>query len=213
MNMAPLPASPFYLRVPSGRARVIGIRPHSLLTDSRIRDVRTAPNGNVDLSLNPGLLKIAVIERHHATGRMAVGLLEDYGLRGGAIATSIAHDSHNLVVAGDNEEDMLAAVREAELLGGGIVMVSGGRMLSELPLPLGGLMNDGEPVLVAARLRELFALAESHYHIREDVDAFMALSFLALPVIPSLKITARGLFDAEAFAFVDVDAGAEWASE
>ncbi|MBR4423590.1 MAG: adenine deaminase [Mailhella sp.] len=207
VNMAPLPPDPFSLRVPSGRARVIGMRPHSLLTDCVIREVRTSPGGNVDLALNPGLLKIAVIERHRATGRMAVGLLEGYGLRGGAIATTIAHDSHNLVVAGDDEGDMLAAVREAERLGGGIVMVSGGRTLCELPLPLGGLMSDEDPAFVAARLRELFELASSHYRIRDDVDAFMALSFLALPVIPSLKITARGLFDVDAFAFTDADAG------
>ena len=208
MHMAPLPASPFYLRIPSGRARVIGLRPHALLTDCCLRDVQRGPDGNVDLALNPGLLKIAAIERHRATGRMAVGLLEGYGLQGGAIATTIAHDSHNLVVAGDNEDDMLAAVHEAERIGGGIVMVAGGRTLCELPLPLGGLMSDREPEFVSARLKELFALAASHYRIREDVDAFMTLSFLALPVIPSLKITDRGLFDAEAFTFVDVDAGA-----
>ena len=111
----------------------------------------------MDLALNPGLLKIAAIERHRATGRMAVGLLEGYGLQGGAIATTIAHDSHNLVVAGDNEDDMLAAVHEAERIGGGIVMVAGGRTLCELPLPLGGLMSDREPEFVSARLKELFA--------------------------------------------------------
>ena len=209
MNMAPLPARPFSVRVPSGRARVIGMRPHSLLTEYLVRDVRTASGGEVELALNPGLLKIAVIERHHATGKMATGLLEGYGLRGGAIATTIAHDSHNLVVAGDNEDDMLAAVREAELLGGGIVMVSGGRLLCELPLPLGGLMSNADPAAVSARLNELFALASSHFHIREDVDAFMALSFLALPVIPSLKITARGLFDVNSFTFASVDAEVE----
>ncbi len=209
MHMASLPEDPFCLRIPSGHARVISMRPHSLLTDCRIRSIRTSPEGNVELSLNPGLLKIAVIERHHATGKMAVGLLEEYGLRGGAIATTIAHDSHNLVVVGDNDEDMLAAVREEQQLGGGIVMVSGGRVLSELPLPLGGLMSDANPAEVAAKLRELFSLASSHYQIREDVDAFMALSFLALPVIPRLKITARGLFDVKTFTFVDVDAGGE----
>jgi adenine deaminase len=88
-------------------------------------------------------------------------------------------------------------------------MVSGGRVLSELPLPLGGLMSDANPAEVAAKLRELLSLASSQYQIRKDVDAFMALSFLALPVIPRLKITARGLFDVKTFTFVDVDAGGE----
>jgi len=207
VNIAPLPEHPFAVRVPSGKARVIGMRPHSLITDCLIRPVRTADGGEVRLEDNPGLLKIAVLERHHATGKCAAALLDGwYGLRGGAIATTIAHDSHNLVVAGDNDADMLTAVREEQRIGGGIVMASGGRILSSLPLPIGGLMSDAPAGEVAQRLRELFALASSHYHIRGDVDAFMALSFLALPVIPSLKITARGLFDLPSFRFVSVDA-------
>ena len=110
------------------------------------------------------------------------------------------------MVAGDNEEDMLLAVRELERLEGGIVMVSGGRLLGALPLPVGGLMSEQSAEEVAAALKELLRLASSHYHIWEGADAFMTLSFLALPVIPSLKLTARGLFDVEKFAFVDVDA-------
>lgn len=207
VSVAPLPERPFSVYVPSGRARVIGLRPHSLITECLLRSVETGPDGEVELARNPGLLKIAVLERHHATGKMGVGLLDGrYGLRNGAIATTIAHDSHNIVVAGDSEADMLAAVREVERLQGGIVMVSEGRVLAELPLPVGGLMSERPAAEVSARLNELLELASSHYHIWEGADAFMTLSFLALPVIPSIKLTARGLFDVERFAFVDVDA-------
>ncbi len=207
VNLAPLPAKPFTVNVPSGRARVIGLLEHSLITECRVQDVAVREGGEVVLADNPGLLKIAVIERHHATGKMGVGLLDaQYGLKGGAIATTIAHDSHNIVVAGDDEDDMLLAVREMERIGGGIVMVSGGRVLAELPLPIGGLMSDEPAEAVANRLRELLKLAHEHYHIWEGADAFMTLSFLALPVIPHFKITARGLFDMGTFSFVDVDA-------
>ena len=101
---------------------------------------------------------------------------------------------------------MLLAVQEMERIGGGIVMVSKGKVLAELPLPIGGLMSDQPAEAVAAKLRELLQLASEHYHIWEGADAFMTLSFLALPVIPHFKITARGLFDMGTFSFVDVDA-------
>lgn len=207
VNLAPLPEQPFTVKVPSGKARVIGLLEHSLITECRVQDVAVREGGEVVLADNPGLLKIAVIERHHATGKMGVGLLDaQYGLKGGAIATTIAHDSHNIVVAGDDENDMLLAVREMERIGGGIVMVSKGEVLAELPLPIGGLMSDRPAADVAQKLEELLALARDHYHIWEGADAFMTLSFLALPVIPHFKITARGLFDLGTFSFVDVDA-------
>ncbi|HJD96308.1 adenine deaminase [Mailhella massiliensis] len=205
--LAPLPERPFSVRVTSGKARIIGLLPHSLITECLVRPVATGPDGEVELSLNPGLVKIAVLERHHATGKIGVGLMEGrYGLRGGAIATTIAHDSHNIVVAGDDEDDMLLAVRELERMEGGIVMIAGGKVLAALPLPVGGLMSERPAAEVAAKLKELLEVASSHYHIWEGADAFMTLSFMALPVIPHFKITARGLFDVDSFCFVDVDA-------
>jgi len=207
VNLAPLSARPFSVKVPSGKARVIGLLEHSLITECRVQNVSVSENGEVELADNPGLLKIAVLERHHATGKIGVGLLDaQYGLQGGAIATTIAHDSHNIVVAGDDEADMLLAVQEMERIGGGIVMVSGGKVIAELPLPIGGLMSDRPAAEVAQKLDELLELARTHYRIWEGADAFMTLSFLALPVIPHFKITARGLFDMDTFSFVDVDA-------
>ena len=207
VNLAPLSARPFSVKVPSGKARVIGLLEHSLITECRVQNVNVRENGEVELADNPGLLKIAVLERHHATGKLGTGLLDaQYGLQGGAIATTIAHDSHNIVVAGDDEADMLLAVQEMERIGGGIVMVSGGKVIAELPLPIGGLMSDRPAAEVAQKLDELLELARTHYRIWEGADAFMTLSFLALPVIPHFKITARGLFDMDTFSFVDVDA-------
>lgn len=207
VNIAPLPERPFSVKAASGKARVIGLQAHSLITECRVQDVAVAEDGEVELAANPGLLKVAVIERHHATGKIGAGLLDaQYGLRNGAIATTIAHDSHNIVVAGDNEDDMLLAVRELERIGGGIVMTSAGKVLDELPLPIGGLMSDQPADEVARKLNELLRLACFHYRIWEGADAFMTLSFLALPVIPHFKITARGLFDSDTFSFVDVDA-------
>ena len=207
VNLAPLSARPFSVKVPSGKARVIGLLEHSLITECRVQNVNVRENGEVELTDNPGLLKIAVLERHHATGKIGVGLLDaQYGLQGGSIATTIAHDSHNIVVAGDDEADMLLAVQEMERIGGGIVMVSRGKVIAELPLPIGGLMSDRPAAEVAQKLEELLELARTHYHIWEGADAFMTLSFLALPVIPHFKITARGLFDMDTFSFVDVDA-------
>ena len=207
VNLAPLPEQPFELRLPSGRARVISLLPHSLVTESREMDVHVSADGLFEFSRNPGMLKIAVLERHHASGRIGVGLLDgSYGLSGGAIATSVAHDSHNIVVAGDDDADMKLAVEELARIGGGVVMTSRGKVLDCLPLPVGGLMSEKTAVEVADALRRLLRLAREHYHISEKADAFMTLSFLALPVIPRLKITARGLFDADAFRFVPVGA-------
>lgn len=210
VNLAPLPEQPFILRLPSGAAsrkvRVISLLPHSLVTECREREVRVDSDGVLDLVRNAGLIKIAVLERHHAGGKIGVGLLDgNYGLSGGAIATSVAHDSHNIVVAGDDDADMKAAVEELARIGGGVVMVSRGRVLDALPLPIGGLMSDKPAAEVADALRRLLGLARKHYRISEDADAFMTLSFMALPVIPHLKITARGLFDVDAFRFVPLE--------
>lgn len=210
VNLAPLPERPFELRLPSGSAsrkvRVISLLPHSLVTECREREVEVDADGVFELSRNHGMLKIAVLERHHASGKIGVGLLDgSYGLSGGAIATSVAHDSHNIVVAGDDDADMKLAVEELARIGGGVVMASRGKVLDSLPLPIGGLMSEKNAAEVADALRRLLGLAREHYHISEDADAFMTLSFLALPVIPHLKITARGLFDVDAFRFVSVE--------
>ena len=208
MHVAPLPPEAFTLRVPSGRARVIGVLPHSIVTEARERTVRVDADGVFSCADNPGLVKLAVIERHKATGRMGLGLMEGYGLSGGAVATTVAHDSHNIVAAGDNDADLTLAVQTLITLGGGIVVCAGGEVLGSLPLPIAGLISDAPPAEVAITLNNLIKIARNTLGVSAEVEPFMALSFMALPVIPELKLTARGLFDVRVFDFVPVDSGA-----
>lgn len=141
---------------------------------------------------NGTLLKVAVIERHHATGFVGVGLLADYGLRGGAIATTVAHDSHNLIVVGDNDADMLLAAQELQRVQGGYTLVQNGKVLSTLPLPIAGLMSDLGWQPLTDKIEELSHLAWN-MGVNASMDPFIALSFLALPVIPEIRITDLGV--------------------
>lgn len=193
------------LPVPTQKARVIRLLPHSLLTKCEIMDIGVDEEGNFDFAKNKGLLKLAVVERHKKTGKVGLGLLHaEYGLKNGAIATSISHDSHNIVVAGDNDNDMLLALAQVEKMNRGIAMFSSGELLAELALPVAGLMSMQEPKTVIEALQKLYTVAKEHYHIWDKADAFMSLSFLALPVIPDLKLTPQGLFDVTTFQFTDI---------
>jgi len=152
---------------------------------------------------DPGrdIIKIAVIERHRGSGRAALGLVKGLGLRSGAIASSVAHDSHNIIVAGVEEAAMAAAVNELARAGGGFVAVDGTAMVrSLLPLPVAGLISPEPAVKVAAAMAEVTAAARSLG--TAPLNPFLTLSFLALPVIPHLKITDRGLFDVNSFNFI-----------
>lgn len=209
IHIAPLTQEALRLPVPSGRARVMGLTPQSLITRALILPV-ALDRGCFDPQQNPGLAKIAVVERHKATGKVGVGILHGYlrpdAVFDGAIATSIAHDSHNIVVAGGNDRDMLAAVESLRAMGGGICCLQRGRTLAALPLPVAGLISPEPGREVAARKAALLATARRHFALNPDLDPVMALSFMALPVIPELKLTARGLFDVQGFSFVPVDA-------
>ena len=209
IHIAPLTQEALRLPVPSGRARVMGLSPQSLITRALILPV-ALDRGCFDPQQNPGLAKIAVVERHKATGKVGVGILHGYLRPGevfdGAIAASIAHDSHNIVVAGGNDRDMLAAVENLRAMGGGICCLQRGRILAALPLPVAGLISPEPGREVAARKAGLLATARRHFALNPDMDPVMALSFMALPVIPELKLTARGLFNVQNFSFVPVDA-------
>ncbi len=148
------------------------------------------------------LCRIAVLERHHATGHIGCGLLAGYGLREGAAATTVAHDSHNLLVVGTNARDMEAAVREIERVQGGYTLVRDGKPVDTLPLPVGGLMSRLPADELNARLLALETQARA-LGVSELVDPFISLSFMALPVIPKMRITDLGMFDSERFAFCD----------
>lgn len=209
MHVAPLAENAFELVFPADPRRknlkVIGIQPHSLVSLNLSREVTLDAEGRFQCRDNPGLNKIAVIERHRGTGRMGLGLLDGYNLKGGAIATTIAHDSHNIVVAGDNDADMLLAVRELVKMGGGIVLIASGEVKGRLALPIAGLLTTEDPLVVSRTLGDMLRLAHGELGIPTTVEPFMTLSFMALPVIPDLKLTARGLFDVNLFSFVSIE--------
>ena len=151
------------------------------------------------------IVKIAVIERHHGSGNIGLGLLKGFGLKGGAVATSVAHDSHNIIAAGDNDRDMALAIEKLMEMGGGIAVAKDGRLLDCLEHEIAGLMTDKPGEYVANRLSELEAAARKELCISDTADPFMTLCFMALPVIPQLKITDMGLFDVKAFRHVPIE--------
>ncbi len=192
------------LAVPAdGRIRVIGVEPGQILTRSL---VETAPVRNGVLVADPDrdLAKIAVVERHHGTGRIGIGCVRGFGLRRGALASTHAHDAHNVVVVGTDDDDMAAAVRRLAETGGGQVAVAGGAVVAEVRCPIGGLLSDEPAEDVAAAARKLDEAARG---LGVGLPSpFMAMSFLALSVVPELKITDRGYVDVRRFELVPLAA-------
>lgn len=198
-NVAP---DDFKIKLKGSRANVIRLLKDNVVTEKVVREVESE-NGDVKLC-GTDLLKLAVVERHHGTGNIGLGLLEGYGLKNGAIALTIAHDSHNIIVLGDNNADMAAAVAELKRIGGGMAIAEGGKTQS-LPLDIAGLMSSLPAEEYIAQSEKLLEKAYS-MGVSRDVEAFMSLSFLALLVIPSLKLSDRGLFDADKFELCSIDA-------
>ena len=187
------------IQVEGPRLRAIRVAPKALLTDEEILPVLDR-NGEAVTDLERDLLKLAVIERHRGSGRKGFGFVRGFGLRRGAIASTVAHDSHNLIVVGVNDSDMAYAANTLRDLGGGLVAVNDAQVLAQLPLPVAGLMS-------AAPLEHVVASNKEVNKAALDLGAaldhpFMVLSFLALPVIPKLKLTDQGLVDVEAFTHV-----------
>lgn len=190
------------LRIPSGIARVIGLRDDSIITNHAIRKVDIKDQLFVHHK-KLDILKLAVIERHKNTGNIGLGLVEGYGLKHGAVGLTIAHDSHNVIVIGDNDEDMRLAVKELKRSSGGMTICRDGQVLETLTLEVGGLMTDAPMLEVVKQIEVMNALGLS-MGINENIEPFMTLAFLALPVIPDLKLTDKGLFDVSSFDFVDI---------
>jgi adenine deaminase len=173
------------------RIRVIEIIPNQIITKSGVADARIK-DGHAVADPERDLLKIALIERHTGSGRLGVGFVRGFGLRFGALASTVAHDAHNIIVMGADDESMRSAVEVILDMRGGLVAVAG-REVVKLPLPIAGLMSDQPIAAVAEQLRALLQMARRMGSALED--PFMTLSFLALSVIPALKITDRGLLD------------------
>lgn len=167
---------------------VIGLVPHQLVTTKE----------GTASAAGDGLLKLAVIERHKATGHIGICYLKGYGLRSGAVATTVAHDSHNIIVTGTNDGDMARAVLRLQETGGGMVLADHGEIVCELPLPLAGLMCDLDAETAQQRLTDLKQAAYA-LGVSDGVDPFMTLSFMSLPVIPHIKLTTLGAVDVDAF--------------
>lgn len=192
------------LPLTSEKARAIEVVPQEALTKEAIVSVQTDQQGNFSYDPANDVTKIAVIERHHNTGNVFVGLLKDYGLKKGAIGLSIAHDSHNLIVTGTNEADMAAAVQALKEQEGGVVLIEAGEVIGSMALPIAGLMSDLSGAEVAQQEAQINRLAHEVLGVSNKVDPIMTLGFMSLAVIPSLKITDIGLVDVTKFEVVPV---------
>ena len=180
---------------------VIEIVPGQIVT-RRLDERPSHRNGTIVADPAKDMLKLAVVERHHATGNIGIGLVKGFGLKKGAIATSVAHDSHNIVVAGVSDDDIYAAIKEVEGNQGGLAVAADGKVLASLPLPIAGLLSQEPLETVAAKIKELERLA---VELGCQVPSpFSILSFLALPVIPELKLTDMGLVDVMAAKLLEV---------
>jgi adenine deaminase len=198
-------AADFRIPWDGGAARVIGLVPGQIVTDALV-DEPLVERGEAVADPERDLAKIAVIERHLGTGRVGLGLVRGFGLRRGAFASTFSHDAHNLVVVGMDDADMLRAVERLAELGGGLVVVDDGRVTAELPLPIAGLMSD---LPLAEVIEASEATVAAVHALGSEVESpFQSLAFLALSVIPSLKITDRGLVDVDRFELVPLRADA-----
>ncbi|MBV2143229.1 adenine deaminase [Falsochrobactrum sp. TDYN1] len=192
-------ASNFRSQSNSGKTRAIGIVPGKIITESLEFDLKVGPHG-VEPDLEHDVVKISVVERHGKNGNIATGFVHGFGLKAGAIASTVSHDSHNICVVGVSDDDIAVAVNRLGEIEGGFVVVSDGKVLAEMPLPIAGLMSMEPYETVRDQLRDLRHAADLLGTKLEE--PFLQLAFVALPVIPHLKITDRGLVDVDKFEFV-----------
>jgi adenine deaminase len=202
MRLGDISPNQLKIKASSSLARVIGLVPHQIITTA-LEIEMAVTNGEFVQDIVNDILKLAVFERHYATGNIGVGLVKGLGMRTGAIASTVAHDSHNVVVVGASDHDMIIAVRELERVQGGIAIVNEGRVLGSLPLPLAGLMAEQDIHTVHNQLTLLHNIA-CELGVNPCYDPFMTLAFMSLPVIPALKLTDKGLVDVNKFMFSSV---------
>jgi len=200
VSVAKLGLESFRIVVGGTEIKVVGLIPGQLVTEKIILPAKIS-NGFAVADAERNLAKLAVIERHHGSGRIGLGFVQGLGLKRGALASTVAHDSHNLIVAGMSDSDMLLAAQVVKDMGGGLAVVDDGLVLGRLPLPVAGLMSVEKAETTAAALTSLQDLALG---LGSVADPFMTLSFLALPVIPSLKLSDQGLVDVDEFSLTDL---------
>jgi adenine deaminase len=199
VRIRPLSEKALVIQGKQPQAKVIQLIPNQIITKKVVRKI-LLKNGIAHPDVREDILKMVVIERHRATGNIGVGFVQGFGLKKGAIGSTVAHDSHNLVIVGTNDPDLLKIIEEIQSLGGGMAVASDGKVLASLALPIAGLMSETSVEAVDHRLEKL------HRAARElgctVPDPFMKLSFLSLPVIPELKLTDKGLVDVTQFKIV-----------
>jgi adenine deaminase len=199
VRIKPFKKDALLLRSDTALAKVIQLIPGQIITKKVMGKILLG-DGVASSNIKEDILKIVVVERHQATGNIGIGFVQGFGIKKGAIGSSVAHDSHNLVIVGTNDQDILKAAMAIKEVGGGLVVISDKKVLASLPLPIAGLMSKSS---VAQVNRELEVLHRATKNLGCKIsDPFMTLSFLSLPVIPELKITDKGLVDVNQFKFV-----------
>ena len=193
------------MNLKSNKVNVIGILPGGVVTKKLTAEVNLTSDGDFIFDSTKDICKVAVIERHHETGKVGLGFLGGYGIKAGAVAISVAHDSHNIIVAGTNNEEMAFAVEELIKMEGGMILVKDGKIISSIPLPIAGIMSDKSGEFIAKELDKLHEKAHIELGISKNVEPVMTLTFMSLSVIPEIKLTDRGLFDYESFDFIEVE--------
>lgn len=194
------------MHLTSGKVNVIGIETGGVVTKKIIADVQLDETGDFIFDSAQDICKVAVIERHKETGKVGLGLLGGYGIKRGAVAVSVAHDSHNIIAAGVSNEEIFCAVDALIKMEGGMVLVNGGKVIASIALPIGGLMSNVSGEELKESLDALHTKAHDELGISSDVEPIMTLTFMSLPVIPKIKLTARGLFDYDSFQFIPIEA-------
>jgi adenine deaminase len=203
VKIKPFAIEALKIRAPCETMPVIEVVPGQIITRKKVEKAKLV-GGFVVPDIGRDILKLVVVERHKATGNIGLGLVTGFGLKRGAFASSIAHDSHNIVAVGASDEDIFAAVKEIEGLQGGLVVAEGGRVSASLALPIAGLLSDEPLETVVTGLERLERLAREMGSMLPA--PFAALSFLALPVIPELRLTDLGLVDVNEFKLIDLTA-------
>ena len=199
-------AEKFKMHLKSNKVNVIKILPGGVVTAKDTAEIQLDEKGEFVRNPEEDIVKVAVVERHQGTGNVACGFLKGYGIKAGAVALSIAHDSHNIIVVGVSDEEMEFAVNSLIAQEGGMVLVKEGKVIESMPMPIAGLMSDQSGEWVDEKLTAIHAKAYEELGIAGDVEPVMTLCFMSLAVIPEVKLTDMGLFDVTTFSFIPVEA-------
>ena len=204
INIPNITTDDLQIKMKSNKANIISIVDGDLVTKKVVREVSVNSFGNFEYDSSKDILKVVAVERHKATGHIGLGLIENYKLKNGAVATSISHDAHNIIACGDNDDDIVLAIKEIERNGGGITAIKNGKVLHSLKLNISGIITDSSSDYIIDSIHKLHSLAYDELNINRNIDPFMTLSFMALSVIPELKLTTKGLFDVLQNKFLEV---------